>query len=213
MILAIANFTWPAIIVFALHRIHIDIVTAWIWMLALVFVLVAIARILFEAIYLLVGKLRKRKTQYKKSVYYISKSVLYILSYCVAYSLVQLSIASANSKAIEEAMYMKEAVQTTGACLPYIDGWVKSEETDGYDLYSSYGEFGTKYRIRYSCSNGSSLFSFSVKINYDTGFNIQHSSDGTLRATFGHWNNLQEIVIEKTTDLSRLAKMERMQTD
>lgn len=82
----------------------------------------------------------------------ISRPTLTVICFFVAQNVVQMSVYSANAKAIELALATKKQVMKTGSCSTEKPQWATNNDHFADPSYSMhYGKYGTKYNISYTC--------------------------------------------------------------
>lgn len=192
----------PALIA-SLYRVPQDFVTAIIWMAALIYVVIILISFFI--------KLYKRfvnQTLNKLEFPHILRPILCLFAYIFANEMVFLSVVSANERALNLAVEMKEYVDKHGECKELGDEWKTYAHYPENRSTIKYGEYGTKYFISYSCTPHQKEFFYVVRMNKDSDFRIKHLNTGKLLVKYGHYANVKKAFVSNETNLRKLARME-----
>lgn len=111
------------------------------------------------------------------------RPILTILIFTVASYIVELSIKSADTYAVETAKRIKQSCKNNLKCPDIIQGWNKSD-AEWLNCTTLYGKYGTQYPIRYRISEDGTEFTISVRHNIDEGFHVTGGISKDLEAKY-----------------------------
>ena len=196
----------PPLLLIGFYKLPKDLITAIPWLIAGLMMAISAIHIIWMIFSFIFQKFINSKKDSSFSYIKFIRPGLCVLCFFFASSIVNKSVVSANEKAIELAFDMKEHVLKTGKCIPVLDEWLGSEYRF-IDMNSiDYGEYGTEYRIYYSCEPKYDYFEFNVRIDQDSSFSVVFKQS-LMKVSYGHYANMKEVEVDDKTDLKALAQM------
>lgn len=193
----------PPLPLFYLITIPIDLGASPIWWIAGAIFLLSSLSVLVKFYFSLRQKYPSPMDAFRK----LTRPSLAILAISTSYYFTLLSVASANIFVLEFTRAIQTRVDSGGNCPAKLDEnlrYVDLGEDDTVAFW--YGDYGTKYLVRYWCDSSNKTFSFGVKINQDKSFVVSSKPNETPRVRYGHIEFLQETTLDNGTELSALAR-------
>ena len=161
---------WPAIIlpplpILLLCFVPLDMATTPIWLIGWIAFIISVIFILMRVIKILFLE-RSNNLQRKVLVLKLVRPLLVVIFVILAHLLIKLSIASADQYALKVAREIQRETKMKGVCPENIEGWSPARYGCGHrDIL--YGEYGTRYVIRYFFSEDKKEFEIIVRHNID----------------------------------------------
>lgn len=202
-----AGRLFPPVLMLGLIKIPMDVVTSIIWLVAGIVMIYSFCKLVSLLIKLISCFIKKEELITKKQLGIYVRPFLCVLFFFTASHFVSKSVYSANAKALELALATQEYVQKNGACNTEKPEWATFNPLEPESIETQYGEYGTKYRLVYTCDIENKKFQYWVRINQDESFSVVGTFDGSIDVTFGHFGAPKTVSLSKNLDLEKLAKM------
>ncbi|WP_144394988.1 hypothetical protein [Pleionea sediminis] len=198
----------PPLGLLAFSFIPVDLITSIFWLLAAVVMLVSVISLFIKVFKWTIKCYRKRSIDFRYIAEEGVRPLLCIICFYTASHIVNLSVYSANEKALQLALEMKQYVHENGTCSVEKPVWANEHLSKGHSSFSMrYGEYGTQYQINYQCDPENDKFSYWVRISQDESFGIEGSFDGKMEVTYGDYGNPTTVTLDDSIDISALIKM------
>ena len=121
-----------------------------------------------------------------------------------AFTLVWLSLKSADVYAVEIARQIQNSCDVNSVCPEIIEGW-KTSDREWVSCSIMYGKYGAKYPIRYKVSDDRCEFSIAVRHNIDERFYVTGGVNQELKAEYSVCGN------STTVDVNTLERIDSVE--
>ena len=183
-----------------------DISTTQIWIHAIIAVLFSLISVLLKTVGALIRKVKGKKLTEPTLRIKLIRPVLVICIVIGAFILVNLSLKSANVYAVEIAKEIQNSCDINSVCPEIIEGW-KISDRENISCSIMYGNYGTKYPVRYKSSDDKCEFSIVVRHNIDESFYVTGGVNQKLKAGYSYCGN--PITVDVNT-LERIESAENL---
>ncbi len=181
----------PPLFLVPLYRINRDLITAIIWTPAYVALIWSIISIIINIIRAIVRLLTKKPKVRLFKTRFVRPSLVIIIFLFINFT-VNLSMTSADNYGMAISKKIQIEANANGICPNKIKGWADTPQ-DWVDCQTWYGDYGTKYLLRYMVSDDKKEFTIQIKHNIDEAVNISGGVNKPLKA--------EKWVEEKTIEI------------
>ena len=188
----------PPLLIIPLRWIPRDIMTTIFWAPAAIAYIWSIVVILYRCLKIIIKcvavacKASPKNALHGLPFIKLIRPAMVIGIYMYTTHIVNLSVMSADRYGVTVAKQIQAQAQADGLCPDIIKGW-PIDDRDWIDCEKLYGEYGTKYPLRYKVSDDKLTFKLYVRHSIDVDFVLLGGVETELKAEKWSHSKVKEV--------------------